>query len=419
MDHQAADRPCPADVLIVVGASARAFAQSAAAAGWTVHAADLFGDEDLRATAVQAVRIDPRGYPMALREALTGFPSAVWCYTGAIENHPQLIDELAAVRPLAGNAGMTVRAVRDPYLVDDAARAAGLSFPHTRDDPAGLPRDGSFLVKPRASGSGRRIHPWTEETSHHDQEPMIWQRYVPGVAHAASFIMAHGHARLLGLSRQLIGESWCTGGPFSYGGSVTLSPDETPARLTATAAEIGAVLARRFNLVGAVGIDFVVDADGRPWILEVNPRVTASMELHERATGISIAAAHLEACESPRPRMAMQTNLGDGRTWAKAVLHAPGPLAITAQLVADWHLCVEQWSRDDGGRPAIADIPTPDQTLAARTPVLTVFASGDSADETLATLRRRVLVISGHWMRSFSLPSAAAAPPPPHARCTA
>jgi uncharacterized protein len=419
MDHQAAGSQCPADVLIIVGASARALAQSAATAGWAVHAADLFADDDLRTAAVQATRVDPRGYPSSLMAAVTQFPPGAWCYTGAIENHPQLIDDLAMLRPLAGNAGPAVRAVRDPFLIQEVARAAGLLFPDTHEVPAGLPRDGSFLVKPRASGSGRSIHSWTPGAPDHAQEAMIWQRHVPGVPHAASFIMAHGRARLLGLSRQLIGEPWCTGRPFTYGGSVTLSVAESPPRLAATAAEIGAVLAERFDLVGAIGVDFVVDANGRPWILEVNPRVTASMELHERATGISIAAAHLEACTMPRRTAATPTCGGDGRNWAKAVLHAAAPLAITAARVAEWRARAEEWAHDDGGRPAIADIPTPDQILAARAPVLTVFARGDSADAALTAIRRRALALAADWMPSVSPPSAAATPPPPHARCTA
>lgn len=419
MDHQAAGSQCPADALIIVGASARALAQSAAMAGWAVHAADLFADDDLRAAAVQTTRVDPRGYPSSLMAAAAGFPAGVWCYTGALENHPPLIDHLASVRPLAGNTGAAVRAVRDPFLVAAAARAAGLLFPDTHRLPTGLPRDGSFLVKPRASGSGRSIHHWTPEAPDHRQEAMIWQRHVPGVPHAASFIMTRGRARLLGVSRQLIGEPWCTGGPFAYGGSVTLSADEWPSRLAATAAAVGRVLAERFDLVGAVGVDFLVDADGRPWILEVNPRVTASMELHERATGVSIAAAHLEACTVPRPTASRPTDRTDGRNWAKAVLHAAAPLAITTERVAEWRTRAAEWARNDGGRPAIADIPTAGQVLAPRAPVLTLFAQGTSADAAVAAIRSRALVLVADWMPSVSPPSAAAPPPPPHARCTA
>jgi uncharacterized protein len=394
MDQQGRGNPTAPEPLVIIGASARALAQSATAAGWGVHAADLFNDDDLRSTAVHSVRVDARGYPGSLVAAMTPFPQAVWCYTGAIENHPSLIDDLAAIRPLAGNAGATVRAVRDPALLATATQAAGLMFPSTYATADGLPRDGSFLVKPRASASGRGIHRWASAAPAPDREPLIWQRHVPGVPHAASFIITRGRARLLGLSRQLLGEPWCTGEPFAYGGSITLGSAETPPQLGALATMLGAMLAERFHLVGAVGVDLVIDAGGQPWIIEVNPRVTASMELHERSTGISIAAAHLEACGVVHRTATPPLGEGDGRRWAKAVLHTPVPLAITDERVAFWHTHAAAWSRADGGRPALADIPAAGHTLSARAPVLTVFARGDSAAATRAELRRRVAVLS-------------------------
>ena len=43
--------------LILVGASVRSLAQSAQKAGWSVYAADLFGDHDLLASTVRLERI--------------------------------------------------------------------------------------------------------------------------------------------------------------------------------------------------------------------------------------------------------------------------------------------------------------------------------------------------------------------------
>ncbi len=417
MSHQGTGGSRPTNRLLVLGGSARALARSAATAGWAVYAADLFGDEDLQTSVARSVQVDAREYPHSLLVAAESFPPAPWCYTGAVENHPDLIDQLAAIRPLSGNAGAAVRAVRDPLRLGATARAAGLLFPETRLTPAGLPGDGSWLVKPRSSASGRGIHPWLS-TAVTSAKPLLWQRRVKGIPYAASFIMADGRARLLGLSRQLLAEAWCAGGPFAYGGSVTLSSAEIPRGLAAQASEIGGMLAEEFRLVGAVGVDLVIDPDGQPWIIEVNPRVTASMELHERATGISVAAAHLAACGVTGPTAGSAQTVTD-TVWAKAIVHTPGPLAITVDLTARWAAIAAAWTRADTGQPAVADIPTPGQTIAPRAPVLTVFARGDSAAAALAALRRRVDELSATWQQSVSRPSAAAAPPPHHARCTA
>jgi hypothetical protein len=103
-----------------------------------------------------------KGYPWGLLAAAEGFPlSTAWCYTGAVENHPDLIDAIARVHPLAGNPGDVVRRLRDPVHLAAAARAAGLSFPKTISSPDRIPLDGTWLVKPLASAGGRGIRRWT------------------------------------------------------------------------------------------------------------------------------------------------------------------------------------------------------------------------------------------------------------------
>jgi predicted ATP-grasp superfamily ATP-dependent carboligase len=419
MDHQGSENLGPVDRLIVVGASARALAESATAAGREVYAADLFNDADLRAVAAQSIRISFQHYPSSLLAAVRTFPKAPWAYTGAMENHPACIDDLAAANLLAGNAGAVVRAIRDPFLLGAKARTAGFLFPKTRLFPTGLPRDGTWLIKPLASASGRAVYPWMLTTPHPRQEGMIWQQRVTGHPHAASFIITSQDVHLLGLSRQLIGEPWSFSGPYAYGGSITLPAVETPSRLAATALAIGRMLAEQFHLIGAVGVDLIVDGKGRPWIIEVNPRVTASMELHERSTGVSLAAAHLEACGIPHHNAARILSGGDGKVWAKAVLHTSALLPVTIEQVASWQATALSWTEADGGRSAIADIPSAGQTLPPRAPVLTVFANGASTQAALAALRRRAATLAASWPRAVSQPSAAASPPPPHATSTA
>src|SRR2546426_10946922 len=52
---------------------------------------------------------------------------------------------------------------------------------------------------------------------------------------------------------------------------------------------------------GVGGVDFI-SVPGRGWCpIEVNPRYTASMELVERAYGISIFETHAQACAGDLP----------------------------------------------------------------------------------------------------------------------
>src|SRR5437879_3212295 len=97
--------------VIIVGASVRAAAYSATRAGLEPYAIDLFADRDLTAIC-PAVSIER--YPYDFLPQLAAAPRAPWIYTGGLENYPSLVDKLAAIRPLMGNSGCVLRAVRDP-----------------------------------------------------------------------------------------------------------------------------------------------------------------------------------------------------------------------------------------------------------------------------------------------------------------
>src|SRR5882672_6712717 len=103
--------------LAIVGASARAAAFSALRSGYQVVAADLFADADLQ-RACPVTRI--ADYPAGLITWLEKVECDAWLYTGALENHPQFVDRMAAIRPLLGNAGEPLRDVRNPAVLGRA-----------------------------------------------------------------------------------------------------------------------------------------------------------------------------------------------------------------------------------------------------------------------------------------------------------
>ena len=370
---------------MIVGASCRAAAASATAAGWSVHVADLFDDVDLAAVAVATRRIDD--YPAGIIAAVSSFPPAPWCYTGAIENHPGVIERVARMRPLAGNPAAILHRVRDPSLLAPLVAAAGLRFPDTHGSAAGIPTDGSFLRKPRASAGGRGIAPWIGAPGPGaGDEGFVWQRRVPGDALSAVMSLSDDGGQVLGLSRQLVGTSWCRAPAFASCGSIRIPSADAPAAVRAQLDALAAALAVEAGLRGIVGVDALLGTDGRLTVIEVNPRPPASAELVERATGTSIMAAHLAAFGTRSPTPAQR---GCDTIWSKAILFAATRIAVDGPLLDRLLALAAPWSRADG-RPALADIPRPDQVLHTRAPVLTVFARGDTELESVAELRRRI-----------------------------
>jgi len=394
---------------IVVGASVRAFAESAARAGWLVHAADIFGDTDLRAVAIESVRVPD--YPGDLPDAVAGFPPAPVVFTGALENHPHVIEVLDRDRSLAACSADTIRAVRDPTRLAPVVRAAGFDFPETLTTAARLPTDGSYLVKPLASAGGRGITPWRGADADAPRRDVVWQRRVVGRPWSAAWVACRGAAVLVGASRSLRGGDWCGCGRFAYCGSIDVPLATLPTDRRRSLEVLGAALASTFGVVGAFGCDMIVTATGTVHVLEVNPRPTASMELIERATRWSLAAAHLGATTAGRAAEPPGAATG---IWGKAVVYtprSPRPDAIASLAAA-----AAAWTATDG-LPAIADVPAADEPLVPSGPLVTVFARAANAGAVAARLRARVRLLRSLATAGVNPPGVAAcSPPPPRGR---
>lgn len=368
--------------LLIVGGSARALAASARRGGWVVDAIDLFGDRDLRSI-TRHVRTITDDYPHAILRLAADLPAGPVCYTGAIENHPELIAGLARARPLAGNREQVVTTIRRPESLHQLAMSCGWQLPAVRRSPAGLPLDGSWLRKPLASAAGRGILRWTRNTPGSGPAGgLIWQRWMPGRRLAAALLLRSTGSSIVGISRQILGGS----SRFSYRGSVllpsTMQPPAVVAQLQALGDRLGAA-----GLVGLVGVDFLLPAPGdRPTLVEVNPRFTASMELHERLQEESLAAAHLAACGvpllDPRPSCTTPPVCPAATTsccWAKLIVRARRALVATAAWSAAVDDLNRYWSEHDAAVcgaawPSLADLPPLGTPLPAGSPVLTVFA---------------------------------------------
>lgn len=386
--------------VVIVGASVRGMAASAVRAGRTVHAVDLFGDRDLRAVA--ATVAEARPYPAGLPAAVATCPPGPVIYTGGLENRPDLLAAIARGRTLAGCPPEAVAAVRDPRQLAAALAAAGLAFPETRSDPSGLPADGSWLVKPRRSAGGHAIEPWHGATAGRAEDgEFVWQRRVGGRPLAAGFLFAARRGQLVAVSRQLVGRSWCHARPFAYCGSVDLDPRALAPPVSAQLARLGGLLADRFGLVGLVGVDTIVDRAGRVHVIEVNPRPTASMELVERATGLSLATAQLAACCLAAEPAGPGTRAG---TWSKAILFARHDTVIDEAMLA---AVAALAGPPHGDWPLLADIPCPPQVIPEGRPICTLFAHAPTPRASLAALRCRTAAVEAALQGRLSPPSGA------------
>lgn len=345
-----------ADVLLI-GASVRAAAQSARRAGLRPWCADLFADADLQAIA-PTVALPGNCYPQGFLELLRTAPAGPVIYTGGLENHPDLIDAIAAERPLWGNPGPVLRRVRDPFLLQSVLAAAGFAMPATQNAPPGLPTDGTWLVKPCRGAGGAGISPWRGQPLTLGRD-FCWQRSVEGQPRSALFLGDGQRAWCLGWVEQLVGEPWLHAGPFAFCGAVGPLPSN---RDRAELERLGDHLAQAFGLRGIFGVDLLVGAEVI-WILEVNPRYPASAELYERSLEISLIAAHQRLFQG-RSAADVQVPLPAAPPpRCKAILFAPSAFTFDPAKIATLH------------GAELADLPNPGTAIAKGQPILTILAT--------------------------------------------
>ena len=160
--------------VLIAGASARAFAESAARAGYEVVAVDGFGDLDLQRCARTVLPGRDAGGRLSTRlvaRAARRVPCDAVAYVGPLENHPGCVRALArgggsGGRDLWGNPPGVLTRARDPLRLTAVLVAGGILPPnvHTDRHLTPLPRPGRgggrWIVKPLASGGGHGITRW-------------------------------------------------------------------------------------------------------------------------------------------------------------------------------------------------------------------------------------------------------------------
>jgi predicted ATP-grasp superfamily ATP-dependent carboligase len=241
---------------------------------------------------------------------------------------------------------------------------------------------GKWLRKPRKSGGGRRIEFVSERTPDRlaANRRFYFQRYMAGTPCSAVFVAARGRAVCLGATRQLIGTAWTGAKGFEYAGSI--GPLDTTSNEERQWQTIGDCLASRFELSGLFGVDAVMTEDAI-WVVEVNPRYTASVEVLEWAGDANLMPLHVRACQ--HGELPAEWTLQPRRRVGKAIVFAEKD----GRVPADFGLFVKRVNSHQA-RPAVADIPAGGRAFRRGDPLVTVLAEGDSLAEVERSLRHQV-----------------------------
>lgn len=358
--------------VLIAGFSGRALAASARRAGFLPLVADAFADNDTRALAAACEHL-----PAALREgfryetlapaldrlaAQAETPPVGLVLGAGFEDTPGLVGKLAAHHTILGCSAEAIAAAKDPSVFFRLLADLGIAHPETR---AGPPADARGWLTKRIGGAGGTHVARCRQTARALRGRYV-QREIEGMPLSLTAIVGKGAAFAFA-------RPWCAPmprRPFRYGGlagSIDIDAD-----LEARLIEIGVDVARGLGLVGLVSFDLMI-ADGSPYLIEVNPRPGASLDVFDDAAG-TLFETHLAAARGEDPTPLLQRNWRPAPR-AVACLYADVQ-ALTVPAI-DW----PDWTTD---RPAAGAL------IERHAPVATVHAKAENADAAEALVMRRL-----------------------------
>ena len=359
--------------VIIAAVSARPYVQAAVAAGYEVIALDAFADSDTQsvATAAYAIKYGQNGFDMADFEAclkkidcsdVVGF-----AYASGFDAASDLLEKVSQRIPLIGNSPKVVRNLKRPLQLFTLLNV--LQIPHPEVSFKPLENATGWLYKHCGGSGGTHIRKALPLTSISPQPGYYFQREAQGVPISLLFAANGLQIRVVGFNMQWLSPSPAM--PYRYGGAVSNVelPESAKQQLMYAAQQLTLAVGLR----GLNSLDAMLDGD-QVQVLEVNPRLSATFDLYQSAE-CNLFDLHVRACDrdiSAWPPIAQ-------RAKAHHIVYAPCNLTLPDST--EW----PDW---------VADIPPSGSVIAADSPLCTLFAEADSADEAqkLVMLRTHALL---------------------------
>jgi hypothetical protein len=410
--------------IVLLGSSVRALAQSChqlpcfrltgASGRPSLWAIDQFADQDCSSVADKVSQIDLSEVSLDLfgssEQTVSG--ELLFLPGGGTENHAELAQQIAANHHWCGIVGPQLTALRDPTILLDIASRVGLqapptythktlpnrqSFVHSSTD---LLKNADWLWKSSNKGGGlgvSRLHTQAEWDYFFSQTGSDYlQQVIPGVPYGATIIIsANGKGEFVGACRlltasdqvehleisqtstsqiQYVHTSPRSRPDFPYLFAGALGPCYIPADVQQKLLRLAEACFHEFGIKGWFQIDFILDSNQQAWILEVNPRWSATMEIYERSLGLSLTAKHIQAWGVEVPVHAPNRRAQGLVCW-KEVIYAESDFLWT-----DAHqLHVAELNRQQIhtlGWPLVADVPNVLQSFAPGMPICSIIAVG-------------------------------------------
>lgn len=363
---------------------------AAANSGYAVTAIDAFADRQSieRAKEMVVVGFDVQGFiadellkaiaKLDLRGCL-GF-----IYGSGFEAQPNLLRKIAEIVPLIGNTPSKVHAIKHAAQFFSELRRLNIAHPAVFDvlpvsDESNKP---VVYLKKFAAGSGGAYIKLASGNDGILLNNEYYQQQLNGQSVSLLFLADRHKVEVIGFNEQWLNS--CVEMPFRYGGAVSYI--ELPDGVQQQLIEAANKLTVAFALLGLNSLDAIVQ-DGKVYVLEVNPRLSATVDLYDNAT-MSLIDRHVQVClnqASLNPQFQINKLQAKkphaGQPKAHAIVYATSDIEILPSI--EW----PEWAED-----------TPfnlleTKKILAGNPICTVTAYNDSAEAAKKMAFARVKIV--------------------------
>lgn len=350
--------------LAVLSQSARIYSQMAQQEGFSVLAVDAFADNDTQQSATLVYHWpglcgpDVNNEMSGLLEVLDSFKPDAVLFGSGFEADQAAYVKLFTRHAIFGNTPETVTRVKNPQWLKNYCAAHGVQSPRIVTQK---PVEGRWLHKQAGRCGGMHVQDWSPAAT--VTAKSYWQAFQPGQAVGILFVVHQQTFTLIGVHvlKQRAGS-------YAYAGVKRL---HDPA-LTVAATELLQAVLPGLGLVGINSIDAIWH-EGELHLIEVNPRLSASMRLY---AGLPLIKAHMDSCNGNIMPLQQHTKT-----------HACHCIAYARQEINASHLDFPDWLED---RPSGG-------MIAAGLPVCSLYAEGDSDREVLQALQDKKTRLEKLW----------------------
>ena len=328
-------------------------AQAANRLGFKPLVIDLYADRDTEHAALQVWQVQELSLNQlkpVLNTIKQHYDIDYVIYGSGFEQHIQSLYYLETEFNLIGNSAEVFNNIQNKYYFFDVLKQHHIPHPNTQFIAPHNKTD--WLIKPMQGQGGLGIEYYQNQTN----KNIYWQRYQQGSVHSVLFLANQENSNIVGFNTQ-----WTTQG-FLFSGIINYCP--IPEQNKLEMIDYVKCLSNVFKLRGLNSLDFIYH-DNKIYVLELNARIPASMQLYDD----NILLSHIN---NTLP-IAKQKGFT-----AYQIIYAKQPVTISEHT---------QWQEN------CVDLPQNGQICQTEQPICSIIAHHEHAAEL-----RRLLIIQQHFL---------------------